>query len=524
MKIRLKTTSAPLESVRRLAAIRAELAELDATQAAERLGARDVERALKTTISLCPECLSYVPALVFEREGRVIVAKRCPTHGASEALLEGDARFYRLSNKDHNGRRFAPDRVFRIPAWTPPGADACCGPGESCGDASRELGAVAADQMKNRSCTVLVEVTDACNLACRVCYSDAKGDRYLPFETFVKHVDRLLDQKGRLDSVQLTGGEASLHPRFWDMVEHCYRDPRIAKVYVPTNGLSFAKDDAIRKVERYSDKLMMLLQLDGLSRETNRTLRDAEPMRLRKQLIGRLDEAGVPMQLTMTLAQDVNDDELGDVVDLGLAHSMVKVIALQPATWSGRYDLPIDPMRRLTLSDVATRVLEQAKVRAKREDFVPIPCSHPNCGWITVFLRRFGLVHNVMKYVDLEEVMDEVAYKTLLSTSELRNVIGSKGKGVMKSLARTLGGKVVRSTDMFTVAIKPFMDRYSYDQDRIDNCCHHTTDTRGNLLSFCEYNALGRQNDSWARLPTLEGLAPPSAVATAVATTREEAS
>ncbi|MCB9593004.1 MAG: radical SAM protein [Sandaracinaceae bacterium] len=517
MKIRLRTTSASVEMTETLRALRRELAELDADAAIERVGARDVDRALKTTISLCPECLDYVPALVFERRGRVLAAKRCPTHGDTEALLEGDAAFYRLSNKDKNGRRFAEDRVFRIPEWSPPGADACCGPGQTCGDPDA-LGAGVTDQRNNRTCTVLVEVTDACNLACRVCYSDSKGDRFLPFETFVRHLDRMLEKKGRLESVQLTGGEASLHPRFWDFVDHLYREERVTKIYLPTNGLTFAKPAESDRLVQYADKLMVLLQMDGLTRETNQTLRDADPVRIRKRLIARLDAAGVPMQLTVTVAQDVNDDELGAVIDLGLEHAMVKVIALQPVTWSGRYDLDVDPMRRLTLSDIAKRVLEQANVRARREDWLPIPCSHPNCGWITVFVRRFGVVHNVMRYVDLEEAMDDVAYKTLLSTAELRNVIGKKGRGVLQTLARTLGGKVIRSTDMFSVAIKPFMDRYSYDQDRIDNCCHHITDTRGNLLSFCEYNAIGRQHDPWTRLPTLEGARAPAARADAVVT------
>jgi hypothetical protein len=62
---------------------------------------------------------------------------------------------------------------------------------------------------------------------------------------------------------------------------------------------------------------------------------------------------------------------------------------------------------------------------------------------------------------------------------------------------------LVRSEDMFTVAIKPFMDRHSYDQDRVDNCCHHLLDTKGNPRSFCEYNAVLRQNDPWTSMPTI---------------------
>ncbi len=67
-----------------------------------------------------------------------------------------------------------------------------------------------------------------------------------------------------------------------------------------------------------------------------------------------------------------------------------------------------------------------------------------------------------------------------------------------------VGKRLVRSTDMFSIAIKPFMDRFDYDQDRVANCCHHMTTTGGELVSFCEYNALDRPTDRWERLPTIE--------------------
>jgi uncharacterized radical SAM superfamily Fe-S cluster-containing enzyme len=42
------------------------------------------------------------------------------------------------------------------------------------------------------------------------------------------------------------------------------------------------------------------------------------------------------------------------------------------------------------------------------------------------------------------------------------------------------------------IAIKPFMDVDTYDQDRIDRCCVHIVDRAGEPVSFCEYNALRR--------------------------------
>jgi hypothetical protein len=99
-------------------------------------------------------------------------------------------------------------------------------------------------------------------------------------------------------------------------------------------------------------------------------------------------------------------------------------------------------------------------------------------------------------------VIDNVAYRTLLSTDELKAAVGSRGGALQKSVGR-LAKRMVRSEDIFTVAIKPFMDRHSYDQDRVDNCCHHLLDTKGVPRSFCEYNAILRQKDPWTDFPTM---------------------
>jgi uncharacterized radical SAM superfamily Fe-S cluster-containing enzyme len=467
------------------------LAALDEASAAAFFGHPRADRLLKTTASLCPECLAHVPALVLARDGRVLAVKRCDAHGLREAVLENDERFYFLSNKDRSGRRFADDRVLAIPEF----AGGCCGP-EGCGGAPAAF-APHTDQMSNKTCTLLVEITNACNLACPVCYSDAKGDRKMPLAEFQRYVDGLVAAKGGLDSVQLTGGEAMLHPEFWEFVSFLHAKDGVKKIYIPTNGLRLADRQAAEKLAPFRGKVTVLLQFDG-DAAANGALRAANPEGARAKVLAELDRLGIAMQLTMTLTRGVNVEQVGWVVRQGLAHGNVKVIALQPATYSGRYDLEPDPLRRLTMSDVLKAVVAQVprpKVRA--EDFASIPCSHPNCGWITLFVRRFGITRNIMRHVDLPAIMDQVAYKTLLSTSELRRAVGPRGG--LASLARRL----VRSTDVFTIAIKPFMDRHSYDQDRIANCCHHLMDTSGRAVSFCEYNALVRPRDSWSKFPML---------------------
>jgi uncharacterized radical SAM superfamily Fe-S cluster-containing enzyme len=485
---------------RRLESLRTALLPLDEEAAARRFDLSAYDRLLKSTISLCPACLEHVEALVYSRNGRVWIRKRCPSHGPGDALLENDERFYFLSNKDRWGRRYAPDRVREFPAF----AGTCCG-GE-CGDAGDAPGTAPldyTDQLANKTCTVLVEITNACNLSCKVCYSDAKGDRVMPLAVVSRYLRALIERKGTLDSVQLTGGEALLHPQFWETVDFLHREQKIRKIYLPTNGILLARPENARRLAPFRDKLMVLLQFDGRTAEANQNLRNANPTRIRQEVIARLAEQQIVMQLTMTLTKGVNDAEVGWVIDTALRHRHIKVVALQPVTYSGRYELAREPVERLTLSDVVKCVIEQAAARMRPDDFVPIPCSHPNCGWLTLLVRRFGLKVNVARHIDVAAVTNQVAYKTVLSQREIREMVGSPRPGLVSRLLGSVGRRIVRPTDLFGIAVKPFMDCFNYDQDRISNCCHHLLNTEGQAVSFCEYNARLRQTDPWDRFPAL---------------------
>jgi len=117
---------------------------------------------IKTTLSLCPECLSHVPAAVLQRGRQVWLRKRCPLHGCSAAVIENDVDFYRISSKDRWGRAYS-GIAQDVPAFS---GNACCGPGQSCAPATATADAPHdfSDQSLNKTCTVLVEITDACNL------------------------------------------------------------------------------------------------------------------------------------------------------------------------------------------------------------------------------------------------------------------------------------------------------------------------------------------------------------------------
>lgn len=499
----------------RLERIAAPLRVLEIADAYARFGLTQDAQLLKTTLSVCPQCIEHVPAAVYAREGKVFIAKACASHGNSIAVLENDARYYRLSNKDKWGRRYADAGIVELPSFD----GGCCGGSSSCGTdvTGNKWQHDFSDQRSNKSCTVLIEITDACNLACKVCYADSKGDRLIPIETFQTYLQQLLAIKGSLDSVQLIGGEATLHPQFWEILAYLHAEPRVSKIYIATNGIELDKRGVAERLAPFKDKTLVLLQFDGAEAATNRALRQANPQRIRERLLQKLDHLGVPMQLTMTLAGGVSEREIAWVVRQGVSHRNVRLVAMLPAMFSGRYDLAHDPLDRMTLSDVAKGVAAGLSSHVWEEDFLPIPCSHPNCGWTTLFARRFGLLFNIARHVDLDAVMNEVAYKTVLDKSGVQNMIGSGERRWWRKLMARIGRRLVRPRDVFGIVIKPFMDRYTYDQDRVSACCHHLLDTHGRLVSFCEYNTRLRVGDSWLHLPSFEVSPPLTEIATAEA-------
>lgn len=499
----LDTVAKPIMSNNHRGKIQALLATLDESSARQFFGVDKDGLLLKSTISVCNTCLQFCPAVVWEGARKVWINARCETHGLATSLIENDVDFYRLSNKDMTGVRYDNSKVFDIPAYS-----SCCGATNGCGSTRPQQTATFVghhDQMANKSCTVLLEVTNACNLACRVCYADAKGDRILSMDEIRVFIGDLIRDKGFLDSVQITGGEATIHPDFWHIVDWLYEQDGVGKIYLPTNGIEFSKPEIASYLQKYRDKILVLLQFDGAEEETNKALRRADTLRIRERNIRNLDKLGVCMQLTMTIAQDISEKQIAWVVQQGLKHRHVRLVGMLPTFYTGRYELPIDDKCRPTLSTVVKAIAAGMPKRVTTADFVPIPCSHPNCGWTTLFARRFGLLFNITQRIDLESVMNEVAYKTVLDKDEIHSVIGGGRSSWIGRLLTVIGRALIRPSDVFGVAIKPFMDQYNFDYDRVANCCHHILNTRGELVSFCEYNTRLREADVWASKQKLTG-------------------
>jgi uncharacterized radical SAM superfamily Fe-S cluster-containing enzyme len=473
------------------------------------------ETLLKHTRSRCPVCDVSAPAEVWRRcEGKsqtVWLRRRCPEHGIAENCISSDARFYWLAQGDpRNG-----------------GCACSSGDGGYEGTLGRNA-AVAKDEgrrMKDEiapvsgvppstfspqpsafsrlsTCLALIEIVNSCNLACPTCYADspigASGARLdaVPLADLQRRIQGIIDRKGRIEILQLSGGEPTLHPEFFKLLEWAQANPGIDYLLINTNGVRLANDPdfatRLGKTFHYGG-LQLYLQFDGVQESGQHALRGLDLRALRERAIARAGELNLPLTLAMTVTSD-NLAHLWETIEFGLKHPHIRGVSFQPLFTSGRLPpstISRQPSAPLNTADIILACVEQSAGTIKFEDFTPLPCGDPNCATIGYLLKTPGGVRSISDFVDFAQVQGFLRDKVRYSLDDLAQC-GCESE----PLGHLLHDFELNETSCFRLFIKPFMDAWTWDEDRIDRCCTHVIRPDGELDSFCRYYANGGPNAS----------------------------
>lgn len=451
---------------------------------------------LGMTQSLCPACLALVPAKILARDGRVYFRKRCPVHGVREDFICSDVRQYDRMEFSLEGK---------LPAQF--GAEPERGCPYDCGLCTEH---------EQHTCLGLVEITSACNLHCPMCYASSGPDgRHLSYEECRRAIDRLVEVEGRAEVLQLSGGEPTIHPEFLRILEYgCSRS--INLVMINSNGIRFAHDpDFTAAIARFRHRLEVYLQFDGFSASGSKSLRGEELVETKLRAVEALGQQGIRLILVTTLQPGVNEHEIGAVVKFGLERPWITGISFQPATYSGRHVLPADLERRITFPDVVRAVAEQTSGLFREEDFLPLPCAHPNCHSLTYAYRAGGVVVPLSRFIDARNHLDLLANGITFTRARARQLIeqylgklgccgGNCGPTSATSIPVPTDGTAaeffsralaeqISPTDVFRITITSFLDAYNFDVRRLMKCCIHHVLPSGHVIPFCAYNVLYRE-------------------------------
>src|SRR5579863_8653424 len=489
-------------------------------------------------LSICTTCYRKVEAKIVFQDSNVYLLKRCPEHGSEKVLVADDVDYYRRCREIFIKPPEMP-LVYNTPVkW---GCPYDCG---LCTD------------HEQHSCLTLVEICDYCNLRCPVCYANSGPERqqFRDFKQIEKMLDAVVRNEGHPDVVQLSGGEPTVHPNFFEIVEMAKARP-IRHLMVNTNGVRIAQEeDFARRLADYKDDFEVYLQFDSFEREPLMQLRGADLRRVREDALEKLNRYNISTNLVVTLKKGLNDHEIGKTIDYALQQPCVRGVTFQPIqdagrleSWipnaaskqdpgapllpgvgrSGGFDLPdmstegsfvrnFNPATdRLTLTEVRRKILEQTNV-FRPEDVIPVPC-HPDSLAMAYALKLNGKVTPLTSIIP-PEVLINGAANTILYEQEpavrdglfklfATNHSPQSQAGTLRELLcclpRVLVPDQISYENIFRIIIMQFIDARSFDVRSVKKTCVHIVHPDGRLIPFDTYNLFYRDDLERTRLEPL---------------------
>lgn len=430
------------------------------------------------TNALCHHCLQKVEAKVVFQDNKVFMHKFCPTHKVQKVLIATDIDFYLQS------------RAILKPGQMPYAFNTAMERGcpFDCG---------LCPDHEQHSCLTLIEITDACNLTCPVCYAaSAPGRQHRSLQQVIAMLDRVVANEKQPDVVQISGGEPTLHPDFFAILDAARERP-IRHLMVNTNGIRIARDRAFaERLASYMPGFELYLQFDALDSEGLKRLRGEDLLKTRLQALEVLNELDISTTLVVTLQKGVNDRQIGEIIDFALQQKAVRGVTFQPVQQAGRLD-DFDPATdRLTLTEVRQQILQQHSL-FQPEDILPVPC-HPDCIAMAYALKLDDKVIPLTGLVDPEQKGNTIRYEDAIRLFSTSHSPQSAAQ-LLCCLPEVQVPANLGYGNLFRVIIMRFMDALDLDIRSVKKSCVHivSPDAR-KIIPFDTYNLLYRDQYSGA--------------------------
>ncbi len=486
---------------------------------------RPGEKLVKHTSSLCPYCYRILPAIVFEREGKIYIRRICPEHGEIEEIYWGDAELYYKFEKWRKYEGRGPRFVYtKMSAPCPFNCGLC-------------------PIHKSHTALANIVLTNRCNLSCWYCffYAEAAGYVYEPSLEQLRFMIRRLKQQGVTMAVQLTGGEPTLRDDLIDIVK-MLKEEGVRHIQLNTNGIKFAElyfQDPQKAIEytralREAGVNTVYLSFDGVTGKTNWKNHWEIPFIFEVFRKGGMTS----VVLVPTVIRSINDHELGLIIKFAAKHmDIVRGVNFQPVSLTGMVPRSERQKLRITIPEAIKKIEEQTDGQIHKDAWYPVPVTvplsrfieaitgepqfemtnHPHCGAATyVFVERKNGVPvrfiPVTDFIDIQgflEYIEEKAEEIKKGKSKiiaLAKILYNLKKFIDEEKApkefnvwKLLFNIIVRRNykalgewhyHFLFLGMMHFMDLYNYDIARVMRCNIHYLVPDGRLIPFCTFNVL----------------------------------
>lgn len=432
-----------------------------------------MSEVIKETESICPVCLKTIKAQVIKKNHNCYLVKECKEHGHFETVIwRGNPPYDSWLRK-------------KTPAYPKiPYTEVKKGCPNDCGLCSEH---------RQNTCTALIEVTSRCNLNCKFCFADAKGDFKDPdLDTIEMWLKRIIKAQGH-KNLQISGGEPTVRDDLPEIINLAYK-MGFNFIQLNTNGIRLNDMEYYKKLKEAGLK-SIFLQFDGLNREVLQDLRGKDILNEKIKAIENSRKLGIGVVLVCTVVPKVNDDLLWSIIDFGLKNSPdVRGVHFQPVSYFGRIPKIPDDKDRITLPELMNNIEKQSNHIIKLSDFSPSGCENSYCSFHANYIYADDKIISVSKRNNCCNVENgnEGSVKNVRFVEKNWAAAKIENFKPKKNSFDELALKL--HNGFFTVSAMAFQDVWNLDIERLKDCCIHAVSKKGDLIPFCAYNITSSNN------------------------------
>jgi uncharacterized radical SAM superfamily Fe-S cluster-containing enzyme len=454
------------------------------------------DAVIQRTESLCPVCFKVLPAEIVRSGDEILMCRRCPEHGNfQEPIWRGQPDFETWRRPKN------PAVGLKVHRESEKGCPFDCG---------------LCPEHAQYPCTILLEITQRCDLVCPVCFASS-GDSCSKDQEIDKIIERLpfIKQQAREVVLQISGGEPTMHDGLLDLVYEASR--LFPAVQLNTNGLRLAREPEFASRLLKNGLSWVFLQFDSLNEDNLRVLRGRAILKEKLKAVENLEKANLPTVLVPTIVKGLNDQELGDLIKFGVTKPLVRGLHFQPMTTSGRNDFQ-GSENRLTLPEHLQELGRQTKGLVDISQAFPPGCEHERCSFHLRFRRQAdGTL--LPRPGASEQCCSGRPPKTTITPSEARETADSRNRAVDIILRSWSPGKsqgqnqekvpdkqplmlpmAKKAPDAFdefisqaakasfSLTAMAFQDVWTVDLARLRGCCVHVFNYPDRFVPFCAMN------------------------------------
>lgn len=319
--------------------------------------------------------------------------------------------------------------------------------------------------------------------------------------------DVIVKNEAEPDVVQISGGEPTIHPEFFKIMDIAKSKP-IKHLMLNTNGIRIANDPGFaEKLATYAPEFEVYLQFDSFKPEVLEDFRGKDLTDVRMKALQKLNDLNLSTTLVVVLQQGKNIDEIGKIIEFALKQKCVRGITFQPVEIAGR-NREDSAHEKITLTEVRQEILNQFPL-LNSDDLIPVPCN-PDALAMGYILKLNEETIPLTRYINPADLLNNDSKNTIVyeqdkglkmqlsdifSTGISVDKVTSKVNQLLCCLPEVCAPDLDYD-NLFRIIIMNFMDAHDFDVRAVKKSCVHIVNKDLKMIPFETMNLFYRDNKS----------------------------